>query len=346
MPERVSLYLPDHYTTQQALAAIKYAEARGFDVVWQAESGFVRDPLVMMAYFASQTQRIRLGCGVVNHYARHVAALCAALVTLYDIAPKRVLCALGPWSDELALSIGMERRKPLLAMREAVAAMKQVLALETVTLVGETLSLASFRLELPLVRPEPFQIPIYIGAVGAFVPLAGEIADGILLNSMVSPAYTAYAVEEARLGMRKGRRDPASVEIGQLIACIVQRETDPPGTATTAAKRRVAAAIMRQPTTMRAMGVPQGLIDEIVQIGRIHPHDEALDAAAQEIPVEVARLVIACGTEAEVRAGVRQYVEAGVTQPVIIPLDVDARPVIDAFAQGYNEPAGRMWGQT
>jgi 5,10-methylenetetrahydromethanopterin reductase len=345
MPERVGLYLPEHYTTQQALAAIKYAEARGFDTVWQAESGFVRDPLVTMAYFASQTQRIRLGCGVVNHYSRHVAALCAALVTLHDIAPKRVLCALGPWSDELAVRIGFERRKPLLAMREAVNALKQLLALETVTIVGQTLSLVDLRLELPALRPEPFQIPVYMGAVGAFVPLAGEIADGILLNSMVSPAYTAHAVEEARLGMRKGRRDPASVEIGQLIACIVQRETDAPGSAANAARRRVAAAVMRQPAAMRAMGVPQSLIDEIVQIGRIHPHDEALETAAREVPIDVARLVIACGTEAEVRAAVRQYVDAGVTLPIVIPLEADARPVIDAFAQGYSEPAGRIWGQ-
>ena len=43
---------------------IQYAEARGFEAVWQVESRLVRDAIVPMAAYAAVTERIEIGSGV------------------------------------------------------------------------------------------------------------------------------------------------------------------------------------------------------------------------------------------------------------------------------------------
>jgi alkanesulfonate monooxygenase SsuD/methylene tetrahydromethanopterin reductase-like flavin-dependent oxidoreductase (luciferase family) len=90
---------------------------------------------------------------------------------------------------------------------------------------------------------------------------------------------------------------------------------------------------------MRANGVPQGLIDELNQLARVAAHDELLEQAAQLVDETVARTVVACGTATQVRAKVREYIQAGATLPVLVALDDGVRPMIDALARGYTEPS-------
>ena len=53
----------------------KYAESKGFDAVWQADSRLVRDAVVPMAAFAAVTERIKIGSGVVDCWTRNPARL-------------------------------------------------------------------------------------------------------------------------------------------------------------------------------------------------------------------------------------------------------------------------------
>jgi 5,10-methylenetetrahydromethanopterin reductase len=47
------------------------------------------------------------------------------------------------------------------------------------------------------------------------------------------------------------------------------------------------------------------------------------------------RGLMAVGTSAECRAKVREYVDAGVTCPILYPMMDDIKPVVDAFAEGF-----------
>ena len=53
MPDRVALYLQDAHELREAIEYVQYAEDRGFEAVWQAESRLVRDAIVPMAAFAA-----------------------------------------------------------------------------------------------------------------------------------------------------------------------------------------------------------------------------------------------------------------------------------------------------
>jgi 5,10-methylenetetrahydromethanopterin reductase len=185
---RVALYLQDKHPLRDGMAYARYAEEKGFEAVWQAESRLVRDAIVPMAAFAAVTERIHVGSGVINNWTRNIGLLAATFLTLDDLAPNRVICGIGAWWDPLARNVGIERRKPLVAMRETVEVMRRLLAMENVTFHGEFHHVDGIELDVVHGRREPRHVPIMIGATGPqMMELTGEIADGAVLNYCVPP---------------------------------------------------------------------------------------------------------------------------------------------------------------
>ena len=68
MSERVALYLQDSHDLRDGLEYARYAEEKGFEAVWQAESRLVRDAIVPMAAYAAVTEKIKVGSGVINNW--------------------------------------------------------------------------------------------------------------------------------------------------------------------------------------------------------------------------------------------------------------------------------------
>ena len=77
---RVGLYLQDKHPLREAIGYATYAEERGFEAVWQAESRLVREATVPMAAYAATTDHIAIGSGVVNCWTRNVGLLAATFV--------------------------------------------------------------------------------------------------------------------------------------------------------------------------------------------------------------------------------------------------------------------------
>lgn len=332
MPEnRYSLYLQDTLTLQESIKLVQYAEMRGLESVWQAEGGFGRDLVVALAAYAATTYRIKLGAGVMNVYTRNALTIASTFLTLDDLAPDRIMIGLGLWHDVPARVAGIRRGKPLLALRETTQAVRSLLAGETVTVLGEHVQLDGASLDLihnPN-RPEARTLPVYFGATGAHVAaLAGEIADGVLMNSLVSPDYNRQVLDELERGIRKAGRSLDSVDRPQLIVCAVDTDR---AKALNAARRVVAGALAQQPALMRLCGVPQTLVDEVRQVMAWGAEGDLLDEAAKLVPDDVVQLVTAAGSVDEVRAKVQEYFDSGATCAVLYPLMPDVRYMIDVF---------------
>ena len=137
MIDRVALYLQDAHDLRDGLDYVKYAEARGFEAVWQAESRLVRDAIVPMAAYAAVTEKLMVGSGVINNWTRNIGLLAATYLTLDDLAPDRIICGIGAWWDPLAANVGIKRRKPLKAMEETVLILRRLLNMERVTFDGD-----------------------------------------------------------------------------------------------------------------------------------------------------------------------------------------------------------------
>ena len=75
--DRVALYLQDAHDIREGIELVKYAEEKGFEAVWQAESRLVRDAIVPMAAFAAHTTTLKIASGVTNNWARNIGLLAA-----------------------------------------------------------------------------------------------------------------------------------------------------------------------------------------------------------------------------------------------------------------------------
>ena len=333
MPDRVALYLQDAHSLQDAIQYVQYAESRGFEAVWQAESRLVRDAIVPMSAFAATTSRIKIGSGVINNWTRNAAVIAATYLTLDDLAPDRIICGIGAWWDPLASKVGIQRRKPLLAMRETVTVVRDLLARKRVTFQGEFIQVTDVELDVVHGRKEPRNVPIYIGATGPkMMSLTGEIADGVVLNYLVSPQYNAGAMEQLEIGAKKAGRSIESIDRPQLVVCSVDRDRKK---ALDASRKLVTQYLGQQPHIMKASGVRQGLLDEIAQVLTWPATEEQIEEAMKLVPDDVVQMITASGTPDDCKAKIREYVAAGATCPILYPLGEDVRFMIDAFADGY-----------
>ncbi len=119
--------------------------------------------------------------------------------------------------DPLARNVGIERRKPLTAMRETIEVMRRLLALENVTYHGEFHHVDGVELDVVHGCREPRHIPIMIGATGPkMMELAGEIADGAVLNYCVPPEYNIEAMEQLERGAVRAGRSLDDIDRPQL----------------------------------------------------------------------------------------------------------------------------------
>lgn len=334
MADRVALYLQDAHPLQDAIRYVQYAEERGFEAVWQAESRLVRDAIVPMAAYAATTKRIKVGSGVINNWTRNAALTAATFLTLDDLAPNRIILGIGAWWDPLAKNVGINRTKPLLAMREHVTVVRDLLAMKNVTFHGEFVHVTGIELDIVHGRREPRNVPIYIGATGPkMIALAGEIADGVLLNYLVSPAYNVAALDQLEQGAKLSGRTVEQIDRPQLVVCSVDHDRKK---ALDGARKLVTQYLGQQPHIMKASGVSQELLDEIHQVLTWPATEEQIERAMELVPDDVVQLITASGTPEEVRAKVREYVSAGCTCPVLYPLGEDVHLMIDTFAQGYS----------
>ncbi len=327
----VALYLQDAHDIRQGIELAQYAEAKGFDAVWQADSRLVRDAVVPMAAFAANTERIKIGSGVIDIWTRNAARLASTFSTLDDLAPGRIICGLGAWWDPLASKVGIDRSRPLKVMREVVDATRGLLANETVSIDGYHVQLDGVELDYVYQERRPKDVPIYIGATGMqMMELTGEIADGAVLNYLVSPSYNVGALEALARGAAKSGRTIDDIDRPQLVVCSVDDDRQ---AALDGARLLVTQYLGQQPHIMKASGVPQELLDEI---GKVltwpATHDEVV-AASKLVPDEIVQMITASGTPDEVRAKVDEYVAAGCTCPILYPLADDVHLMIDTFAR-------------
>jgi 5,10-methylenetetrahydromethanopterin reductase len=185
--DRVALYLQDAHPLREGMKIVQYAEERGFDAVWQAESRLVRECTIPLAAFAAVTDRIKVGSGVISMWTRNPAFIAQTFYTMDDLAPNRVLLGIGAWWEPLASKVGVKREKSLRAMREIVEVVRKLLNMENVTFKGEYVNVNDIQIDPIYGADQPRNVPIYIGATGMkMMELTGEIGDGVVLNYLVS----------------------------------------------------------------------------------------------------------------------------------------------------------------
>ena len=330
MSTPVAVYLQDAHAVREGMAIAQYAESKGFHAIWQAESRLVREATVPMAAFLAVTERIKVGSVVVNNWTRNPALLASTFSTLDDLAPGRVILGIGAWWEPLASKVGVKRTKPLVAMRETIEAVRALLADQHVTYEGEFVHLDGVELDYVHQERRPKDVPIYLGATGMqMMELAGEIADGVVLNYLVSPIYNDMAMDHLERGAHRAGRSATDLDRPQLVVCSLDEDRD---AALDAARLLVTQYLGQQPHIMKASGVPESLLEDISKVLTWPATADEVEAASKFVPDEVVQMITASGTAEECKAKVAEYVHRGCTCPVLYPLGSDVHAMIDAFA--------------
>lgn len=331
MAERMALYLQDAHDLRDGLEYAKYAESRGFEAVWQAESRLVRDAIVPMAAYAAVTKTLKVGSGVINNWTRNIGLLASTFLTLDDLAPGRIICGIGAWWDPLASNVGIDRKKPLLAMRETITVLKRLLNMERVSFEGEFIQVHGIELDVVHGRKEPRHVPVYIGATGdKMMEMTGEIAEGVVLNYCVPPEYNLKALDLLQAGARKAGKTLSDIDRPQLIVCSVDNDHDK---AIDYTRELLTQYLAQQPHIAKASGVSDDVVAEIQSILGWPATHEQIQSAKHLVPEELILRISASGTPSEARAKVAEYVTNGCTCPILYPVGGDVHLLIDTFAQ-------------
>lgn len=189
------------------VADAQLAEAVGFSLVGIADSQSVYRELYATAALCGQaTARVLIGPTVTNPVTRHPAVTASAVATLDEITGGRAIVGIGS-GDSAILNLG-ERPVSLATMRSYIETVRALLADHEAMYDGKRL-----RLVWPARR-----VPIYLSAEGPkTLALAGEVADGVIVNLGLQPEYLRAAVEQIHAGARRAGRDPASIDIWALV---------------------------------------------------------------------------------------------------------------------------------
>ncbi|MEN4042762.1 MAG: LLM class flavin-dependent oxidoreductase [Anaerolineaceae bacterium] len=338
MHTRFALYLQDKHDMRYEMEMVRYAEERGFSEIWQADTRLARECVVMMSAFLATTRRIRFGSGVLPIWTRNPAVIAATWSTMWELGGishgrGRVMLGLGAWWEPISARVGVQREKPLKAMREYVESIRQLFTMQEVTYHGEFVHLDKIRLDVAYGDTSPRDIPIYIGATGdKMLELSGEICDGVVLNYIVSVDYIKRAIALVEQGAKKAGRTIEEVDLPELLVCCLSDKD--PKAAMAEGKKLVAYYLATEPHIMKASGVSEELLEKVKSILTWPAKEEDYIRAACEIPDEVVRGLMAVGNSVECRAKVKEYLDAGVTCPILFPMMPDIKPVIDAFADG------------
>lgn len=200
------------------LERVKLAEANGYDTVWLADERFYREVYSCLTYFAQHTSRVKIGPCVTDPYARHPALTAMAIATLDEISDRRAILGIGAGISGFA-ELGVDRKKPARAIREAIELIRMLLRGETVTYKGEVIQFTDGKLSFAPVRPE---IPVYVASNGPLgQKMSGAVADGAIMEACGNAEEVrAYrAVLDA--GAKQAGRDPKAVKlVTRLNTCI------------------------------------------------------------------------------------------------------------------------------
>lgn len=323
----------DRPSVPEQVRLARRAETLNYSSIWVCETRLARDAISVLGAMAATTERIKLGPGVVNTWNRNPALMAMTFATLNNLAPGRMMLGLGAYWDPLAAKQGITRRKPLTQMREYIDVTRRLLALEEgVSLDGEVVQVEDLTLDLGHGDPREAQdVPIYIGATGPkMMELTGEIADGVIINGLLSPGYVSASLDRIRVGAERAGRDPSEVHTPAFVNVALDEDGEK---ARLAARRLFAMYLGQQPHIAQASGLPDDFIEEVKRtVGGWPPKPGGLEAALDLVDDELALNHIAAGTADECRQQLERWKATGVDEIVVVPLTDNYDEMIDAFA--------------
>ena len=312
----------------------RLAERAGYESLWVTERYFHEEICSLLGYLGATTDRLKLGVGVANPYTRNPALLAMASATLDRLTGGRFVLGLG--RSERAVvqdKMGIPYGDAPAAMRGCVSLVRRLLAGERVSDTAGPFRLSGAKLAT---TPVQSRLPIYLAAIGRKgLRLAGAIADGVLLNAYVPPAYVRYAVAEIRAAAQEAGRDPNAIDVACMM---VVRPTDDPQALMPGLKKRLVRLL--DEAYVGEILLDKGGFDSSI-LGRLRASyaEDGGTAAVELIGDDMVEAFYLLGPDDVCRRRVAEYRQAGVDLPLLLPRLEDFARAADAFRPDRAAPS-------
>lgn len=323
----LDLLLLGRHDPESLVALARTAADNDFDRVLYADERFFRDCWTTLGYIAARVPDIGLGVCVTDPFVRHPALTAAAAATVDEASGGRFTLGLGAGVSGFA-AMGIERAKPLAAMREAITLIRALLSGEEPNMDGTVVAFHGAGLDFTT-RPN---IPVMVATNGPkMLELAGELADEVMVQGMASPTMVQNVQERIAAGAERAGRDPSTV--GLTARLDVAISNDDPDSARAAMKsglvRHLATHHPRYASfSLNGIEVPQAISRRVADIGYGHGASRELE---EMVPEEWVDRFCLAGTESEVADRLSALVAAGVDAVTVMPVDT-GRPAPEVIA--------------
>jgi alkanesulfonate monooxygenase SsuD/methylene tetrahydromethanopterin reductase-like flavin-dependent oxidoreductase (luciferase family) len=313
---------------------IQQAERKGFELGFFSETiALMRDSVSAVATFAANTSEIRLGFTQIVRL-RSPVVMAQTLATLDEMSDGRIVLAPGACTRSHAETHALEHIDPVLTLTEWTEALRQMLTQEETTFQGDTIRVEGIGFEW---REDRRRVPFWNAATSQTgLRLAAKIADGVVLNAVTSPEYSANAVAILRQVIEEQGRDWGEFEVAQLINCSVDDDRQ---RALDAIRWEIASKFHPRQAPFNAgprMRVGEPYIkEEDLPVFADAFREGGMEGLIAAIPDSYVEGLTASGTPGQVLARVEQYREAGVKLPIVRPAARDqTQRLLDLFAPG------------
>jgi F420-dependent oxidoreductase-like protein len=314
-------------TSDQQLALVREAEALGYDSVWAAEA-YGSDTATVLAWLASQTEKIRIGSAIFQIPGRTPAMTAMTAATLDNLSDGRMILGIGTSGPQVAEGWhGQPFAKPLERTREYVEILRKALARERVEFQGN-----QYELPLPdgqgkalklMIAPVQERMPIYIAAIGPKnTQLTGEIADG-WIPTFFSPDHVdemrkLLEVGAARAG--NGKRIDEGFDIAPTVNVCVDDDVEKARDSMRAVMALYVGGMgSKKQNFYNALMRRYGYEDAAEEVQNLYLDGKKEEAAAA-LPGELIDQVSLCGPPDRIKERLEHYREAGVGTLIITPM--------------------------
>lgn len=285
---------------------VREAKGWGYTAAWASEVAGPDFATVLGA--VSTVGDIDLGVAVTPVQTRTPWLLAATAASLSHLTDGRFTLGVGTSSEVIVRQwSGLPFDRPLAQLRESVEVLRTILSGERVNHEGDFVSINGYR----LFAATPAPVPIVVGALNdKSLRQAGAIGDGVALNQVAAEDVPAM-LEQWRAGALEAGRSTDDLPVVDRLFCLV---TDQPDEAR---------------EFLRSFFAPYVATSVYNRFYRAHGFEKEADevavamaardrkAAAAAVSDRLLAAVTAVGSEDEVAARVGDYIDAGVTVPVI-----------------------------
>lgn len=309
---------------------VRELEEAGFSYLWVTDSSLhARYVYAYLTLAAINSKCLKLGTGITHPYTRHPGITASAIATLDEISGGRAVLGVGA-GDRPTAELGYAPAR-VQVLREMVMVIRRLMAGERLDHKGAAFNLVGAELRYRYRD----QIPIFIACSGPrMLALAGEVADGVIVQCGLFPEAIEFALECIAKGAKKARRSLDEIDIW-LMAC--GRISEDRAEALDSSRSMAAWFAQTASHYCEVAGFDPEIIRNIqdaYQGGEFHL---AKDAAAL-VSDEMVELFTIAGTPKESRERIEPLLMDGVRGINFMPIGPDRFQSSRLFAQWVVQP--------